>query len=160
MGESLLTNIVQYLSQIDPFNNLPVEVVEELSTVVQITYLSSGEVIDPNKNTEDKYLYVIRSGSVEQRKLDGQLRSRLGSDDLFGYTFLSDAMEDESRYIVTALENSLLYLIPHSALIRLFEKQPDYQQYFASKAQVRLQTAHDVVWSDKEKGLFIKRYYL
>ncbi|OEF23168.1 putative nucleotidyltransferase substrate binding domain-containing protein [Vibrio rumoiensis] len=154
---SLLANIVQYIATIEPFNNLPKDVISELASIVQITYVSRGEIIDPYENQNEKYLYIVRTGAMEQRKLDGQLRARLGSDDIFGFTFLDGTADEDNRYTAVALQNSLLYLIPHSSLVRLFERKPEYAEYFASQAQVRLKTAHDVVWSNKEKGLFIKR---
>lgn len=157
MDDSLLANIEQYISTIEPFNNLSADVIRDLASIVQITYVSCGEVIDPCGNVSEKYLYIVRTGAMEQRKLDGQLRSRLGRDDIFGFTFLGETTTEDNRYTASAIENSLLYLIPHSALLRLFERKPEYAEYFASQADVRLTTAHDVVWSNKEKGLFIKR---
>lgn len=157
MNDSLLANIEQYISTIEPFNNLSADVITELASIVQITYVSCGEVIDPCDDLFEKYLYIVRTGAMEQRKLDGQLRSRLGRDDIFGFTFLGEATTEDNRYTAAAIENSLLYLIPHSALLRLFERKPEYAEYFASEADIRLTTALDVVWSNKEKSLFIKR---
>lgn len=157
MSDSLIANVEQYISTIEPFNNLPADVISELAAIVQITYISKGDIIDPCTVQNEKYLYIVRTGAIEQRKLDGQLRARLGNDDLFGFTFLDGTAEEANLYTAVALQNSLLYLIPHSALLRLFERKPEYAEYFASQAQVRLKTAHDVVWSNKEKGLFIKR---
>jgi CBS domain-containing protein len=157
MSDSLLVNIEQYISNIEPFNNLPQDVIRELAAIVQITYISRGEIVDPCEENAEKYLYIVRTGAMEQRKLDGQLRSRLGSGDIFGFTFLDGNTTEDNRYTAIAIENTLLYLMPHTALLRLFERKPEYAEYFASQAQIRLKTAHDVVWSNKEKGLFIKR---
>lgn len=157
MSHSLIANVEQYISTIEPFNNLPADVIKELAHLVQITYVGKGDVINPCEPNQDKFLYIVRTGVIEQRKLDGQLRARLGADDIFGFTFLDGTAEEASLYTAIALQNSLLYLIPHSALLHLFERIPEYAEFFASQAQVRLKTAHDVVWSNKEKGLFIKR---
>ncbi|WED24113.1 DUF294 nucleotidyltransferase-like domain-containing protein [Vibrio sp. JC009] len=156
MSETLLPNIVQFLGQIDPFDKLPEAVLKDLSKNIKITYLGKGDGVDM-ANPEEKYLYIIRTGSVEQRKQNGVLRSRLGSEDLFGFTFFSSEAPDEEGYSVTAIEGTLLYLIPHSALQNLFKAHPEYAEHFASQAQVRLRSALDVVWSNKDKGLFIKR---
>ncbi|MGX9416801.1 putative nucleotidyltransferase substrate binding domain-containing protein [Vibrio sp. WJH972] len=156
MDDSLLVNIEQYISAVEPFNNLPPEVIKELAAIVKITYLRRGEIIDPCDDSE-MYLYIVRTGAMEQRKLDGQLRARLGRDDIFGFTFLDGDTTEDRRYTAIAIENTLLYLIPQTALVLLFERKPEYAEFFASRAQIRLKTAYDVVWSNKEKGLFIKR---
>tara|TARA_R110001583_G_scaffold8952_2_gene42243 strand:+ start:22492 stop:24435 length:1944 start_codon:yes stop_codon:yes gene_type:complete len=159
MPQSLFPNIIQFLGQIDPFDKIPKQALHELASLVQITYLSKGDIVDLCESGKEKSLYIIRTGSMEQRKADGVLRARLGSEDLFGFTFLADDMDNDNEegYRAIAIENTLIYLIPHAALQSLFKTFPSCAEHFASKAQVRLQSALDVVWSNKEKGLFIRR---
>ncbi|PMJ93974.1 putative nucleotidyltransferase substrate binding domain-containing protein [Vibrio sp. 10N.261.55.A7] len=157
MPQSLIPNIIQFIGQIDPFDKIPKEALRELAFNVQITYLSKGEVVDLDEEGKEKSLYIVRTGSMEQRKSDGVLRARLGSEDLFGFTFLDSNMDNDNSYKAIAIENTLLYLIPHSALQELFKTFPACAEHFASQAQVRLKSALDVVWSNKEKGLFIRK---
>ncbi|MDE1335238.1 DUF294 nucleotidyltransferase-like domain-containing protein [Vibrio aestuarianus] len=157
MTQSLLPNIVQFVGQIDPFDKIPKAALRELSNHIQIVYLAKGEVIDLCLEGQEKSLYIIRTGSMEQRKKDGVLRARLGTEDLFGFTFLEGNVDDNNGYSATAIENTLLYVIPNSALQNLFKQFPSSAEHFASQAQVRLKSALDVVWSNKEKGLFIRR---
>ncbi|WP_299692740.1 DUF294 nucleotidyltransferase-like domain-containing protein [uncultured Vibrio sp.] len=157
MSQSLLPNILQFIGQIDPFDKIPKKAIRELASNVQITYLAKGDVVDLGESGKEKSLYIIRTGSMEQRKSDGVLRARLGSEDLFGFTFLNSDVNDEEGYRAIAIENTLLYVIPHSALQSLFKSFPNCAEHFASQAQVRLKSALDVVWSDKEKGLFIRK---
>lgn len=103
MNDSLLANIEQYISTIEPFNNLSADVITELANIVQITYVSCGEVIDPCNDLSEKYLYIVRTGAMEQRKLNGQLRSRLGRDDIFGFTFLGATTTEDNRYTAAAI---------------------------------------------------------
>ncbi|MCL1046681.1 DUF294 nucleotidyltransferase-like domain-containing protein [Shewanella electrodiphila] len=157
MDESLLPNVIQFIGQIDPFDKLPKAVVRDLAEVVKIIYVSQGEVVDLSSDNQEKHLYIVRSGAMEQRKKSGVLRARLESEDLFGFTFLDSDVDDDQGYQAIAIEPCLLYLIPHSALQSLFTKTPEYAEHFASQAQVRLNSALDVVWSNKEKGLFIRK---
>ncbi|MCL1142047.1 putative nucleotidyltransferase substrate binding domain-containing protein [Shewanella gaetbuli] len=157
MDESLLPNVTQFLVQIDPFDKLPKAVVRELAQQIKIIYVGQGEVVDLSSDKQEKHLYIIRSGEMEQRKKNGVLRARLESEDLFGFTFLDSEVNDEQGYQAIAIENCLLYLIPHSALQTLFKQTPEYAEHFASQAQVRLNSALDVVWSNREKGLFIRK---
>ncbi|MGB5445118.1 MAG: DUF294 nucleotidyltransferase-like domain-containing protein, partial [Psychromonas sp.] len=157
MPHSLFPNIIQFLGQIDPFDKIPKAALRELASHVQIIYLGKGDVVDLCQSGKEKSLYIIRTGSMEQRKADGVLRARLGPEDLFGFTFFDKEMNNEKGYQAIAIENTLLYLIPHSALETLFKTFPSCAEHFASQAQVRLKSALDVVWSDKEKGIFIRR---
>ncbi|NOH98944.1 DUF294 nucleotidyltransferase-like domain-containing protein [Vibrio sp. 99-70-13A1] len=157
MPQSLLPNILQFIGQIDPFDKIPKDALRELSSHVQIIYLGKGDVVDLCESGKEKSLYIIRTGSMEQRKSDGVLRARLGSEDLFGFTFLDSEVNDEKGYRAIAIENTLLYVIPHNALQTLFKTFPSCAEHFASQAQVRLKSALDVVWSNKEKGLFIRK---
>src|SRR5690606_33863234 len=46
---------------------------------------------------------------------------------------------------------------PHSKLKQLLAEYPQYANLFASQARERLQSALNVVWSDNDKGLFMRR---
>lgn len=157
MDDSLLPNVIQFISQIDPFDKLPKNVLRELAQVIKIIYVSQGESVDLTSDQQEKHLYIVRSGAMEQRKKNGVLRARLETEDLFGFTFLDSDVDDDQGYQAIAIEHCLLYLIPHSALQSLFNKTPEYAEHFASQAQVRLNSALDVVWSNREKGLFIRK---
>ncbi len=157
MPHTLLTNVFDFLIQIDPFDQLPTDIQKEIAKSIKITYLAKGEQIAFSSECEDRFLYIIRKGSVEQRKSDGRLRAKLGEEDLFGFTFLEPLANAEDGYTVTALENVLVYLVPHAQIQQLMAIQPQYAALFAAQAQVRLQSALNVVWSEQEKGIFVKR---
>ncbi|KXI21073.1 DUF294 nucleotidyltransferase-like domain-containing protein [Photobacterium sanguinicancri] len=156
MTDALLPNILQFIGQIDPFDKIPKNALRTLATQVQITYLGKGEVIDLCTAEQEKSLYIVRTGSMEQRKVDGVLRAKLGPDDMFGFSVLGKDASSDKGYRAIAIEDSLVYIIPQTALQTLFSAHPDCAEHFASQAQVRLKSALDVVWSNKEKGLFIR----
>jgi CBS domain-containing protein len=157
MPHTLLPNIIEFISQIDPFDKLPANLQRQIAKSVSITYLARGEQIDFSSACETRYLYIIRTGVMEQRKSDGVLRAKLGPEDLFGFTFLEPQANAEDGYTAKAIESSLLYLVPHVELQLLMKEHPQYAEHFASQAQIRLQSALNVVWSDNEKGLFVRK---
>ena len=157
MPQTLIPNIHDFLSRIDPFDKLPRELQRQIASSIKITYLAKGEQIHFGGEYELRYLYIIRTGSMEQRKHNGMLRAKLSEEDLFGFTFLEEHKEDEEDYTATAIQSTLLYLIPHVELLKLLEEHPLFAEHFASNAQVRLHSALDVVWSDSEKGIFVKK---
>lgn len=86
MPQSLLPNIVQFIGQIDPFDKIPKSALRELSSSVQIIYLAKGDRFDLCESKYKQSLCIIRVGSMEQRKSNGVLRARLGSESIW-FTF-------------------------------------------------------------------------
>lgn len=157
MPQTLIPNIHDFIAKIDPFDKLPIELQRKIAGSIKITYLARGEKIHFGGEHELHYLYVIRTGAMEQRKYNGMLRAKLGPEDLFGFTFLDEKKGSNENYSATAIENTLLYLVPHSDLLILLEEYPRFAEHFATNVQVRLHSALAVVWSDSEKGVFVKK---
>ncbi|EPT8341734.1 DUF294 nucleotidyltransferase-like domain-containing protein [Vibrio vulnificus] len=156
MGTSVTPNIVDFLVRIDPFDKLPKALVESLANSVQIKYLVKGETISFSSLCETRYLYVIRTGAIEQRTPTGDLRARLGHEDQFGFTFLAPLDNAENGYQAEAIEDALLYLIPHHQLKKVCDSHPEFADYFAAQANLRLSSAVNFVCQKEEKGLFFR----
>ncbi|WP_432454651.1 MULTISPECIES: DUF294 nucleotidyltransferase-like domain-containing protein [unclassified Agarivorans] len=155
MGTSLTINVFDFLVKLDPFDRLPTALVDSLANSVKVSYLTQGEEIQFSAQCEQRYLYIIRTGAIEQRLKDGELRARLGKEDQFGFTFLGPLDKAEDGYRAVAIEDSLLYLIPHQQLQRICQEYPECENYFATQALVRLSSAVD--YSRKEdNGLFFR----
>ncbi|EJB0233449.1 DUF294 nucleotidyltransferase-like domain-containing protein [Vibrio vulnificus] len=156
MGRSVTPNIVDFLIRIDPFDKLPKALVESLANSVQIKYLVKGETISFSSLCERRYLYIIRTGAIEQRTPTGELRARLGHEDQFGFTFLAPLDSAENGYQAEAIEDALLYLIPHHELKKVCDSHPEFADYFAAQANLRLSSAVNFVCQKEEKGLFFR----
>lgn len=157
MPHTLIPNIHDFIATIDPFDKLPKELQRKIACCIKINYLAKGDQIHFGEQDEERYLYIIRTGSMEQRKHNGMLRAKLGVEDLFGFTFLNAQSEPQETYSAVAIESTLLYLVPHGELLKLLEDYPDFSEHFASNAQVRLHSALDVAWADNEKRIFVKK---
>ncbi|MGR5232805.1 DUF294 nucleotidyltransferase-like domain-containing protein [Vibrio rotiferianus] len=156
MGTSVTPNIFDFLIKIDPFDKLPESVVGSVANSVKVKYLVRGETIGFSALCDQRYLYIIRTGAIEQRTPNGELRARLGQDDQFGFTFLAPLGNAEDGYQAEAIEDSLLYLVPHSELKLVSEEHPEFADYFATQANVRLSSAVKYVCRKEEKGLFFR----
>ncbi|MEI8673588.1 hypothetical protein P4S52_18935 [Vibrio sp. SA48] len=66
MGTSLTPNIYDFLIRLDPFDKLPRDIVESLSKQVKVRYLAQSEQIEFSALCEDRYLYIIHTGAIEQ----------------------------------------------------------------------------------------------
>ncbi|MGL6260033.1 DUF294 nucleotidyltransferase-like domain-containing protein [Vibrio sp. WXL210] len=157
MGSSVTPNIRDFLNRLDPFDKLPSDIVESLSNAVVVKYLAEGETITFSSLCTKRYLYIIRTGAIEQRTQSGQLRARLGADDQFGFTFLEPLKKTEDGYQAQAIEDSLLYLIPHQVLVRVCEQHPEFADFFAAAANVRLSSAVNSAVRKEDKSLFFRQ---
>ncbi|WP_026960300.1 DUF294 nucleotidyltransferase-like domain-containing protein [Aliagarivorans taiwanensis] len=149
-------NILQFLLELDPFDKLPKSMVERLATVASVKYLAKGEHIAFSALCERRHLYIIRKGAIEQRTSLKKLRSRLGEEDQFGFTFLEPIKDSEDGYQAHAIEDSLLYLIPHAYIIEVCHHHPEFKDYFAAAAKTRLHSAVNCIAKKEEKSLFFR----
>jgi CBS domain-containing protein len=156
MSNSPVINISAFLTQIDPFDKLPQEIVHTLASSIVIRYLDKGELITFSSLCKQRYLYIVRSGVIEQRTNTGELKARLGEEDQFGFTFLAPFSESEDGYQAHAIEGSLLYLIPHQVMFEIGAQHPDIANYFAGHATQRLHSANNTAVKKEHKSLFFR----
>ncbi|MGF1901961.1 DUF294 nucleotidyltransferase-like domain-containing protein [Aliivibrio sifiae] len=151
MQDPLIQNVIDFISNIDPFTRLPKSIVERISSKVRIIYLSENEYIDSTVHNHQQYLYLVRTGAIEQIHQDGSLRSRLGEEDVFGFSLL----KNNRNYQIKAIESSLLYLIPISVINEIHTSHPEYKHLFDSETEVRINSAINAVWSNNDNNHFL-----
>lgn len=151
MSETLIPNIELFIANIDPFSRLPEVLFNKVTSTIKIIYLVKGEVIPPPQTEEDKYLFIVRTGAVEQRLADGTLRGCLEEDDVFGFSLFSDS---ETHYQIKAIENTLLYLVPAEIIYYIQSHYPEYAQHFTAKPEERIHSAVESTWSDINSSSF------
>jgi CBS domain-containing protein len=156
MTTSITPNVSEFLKRIDPFDKLPSYVVDQLAATVLVKYLEKDEVIEFSALCTQRFLYLIRTGVVEQRSPNGALKARLGEEDQFGFTFLEPLIDSEDGYQAHAVEDSLLYMIPHQQLQLVTQTNPEFSDFFTSKSKDRLHKATRAVVSKEDKPFFFK----
>ena len=155
---SRISDIYNFLLRIDPFDKLPHPIVESLANKVEVKHLVKDEIIQFNVFCEQRFLYIIRSGAIEQRTTStGELRARLGEEDQFGFTFLAPLVHIENGYQARALADTQLYLVPHDMVREVCRAHPGFEDYFAAHAKTRLNSAIKDVCRKEEKGLFFRK---
>ncbi len=151
MSETLTPNIELFIAQIDPFSRLPEKLLQKVTATIKIIYLAKGEVIPPPQTEQEKFLYIVRTGAVEQRLKDGTLRGRLEEEDVFGFSLFSAS---ETRYQIKAIDNTLLYLIPAETIYYIQSQYPEYAQHFTDKPEERIYSAVESTWTDVNSSSF------
>jgi len=152
MSETLIPNIELFIANIDPFSRLPEDLLNRVTSTIKIIYLAQGDEIPPPQSEQDKYLFIVRTGAVEQKLADGTLRGCLEKEDVFGFSLFSDS---ETRYQIKAIENSLLYLVPAQTIYHIQSQYPEYAQHFTAKPEDRIRSAVESTWTDINSNSFL-----
>lgn len=127
--------VIDFLLAHPPFDALPQETLEQLATAVDVCYYKSGEqIVEFGEASE--YWYVIRSGAVEVYRRDGTLYNRLTSGGYFGEFGL--LRHGRVRFPARALEDSLIYLIPQSVFLDVFENHEAFADHVELEDRTRL----------------------
>jgi len=85
------------------------------------------------------FLYVVRAGAVELRSEGGELLARLDEGACFGDPSLLTGQPTRVR--ATALEDTLLYLLPASAFHELRRRSPPFDRFFEGAHALRVRGA-------------------
>ncbi|WP_063661855.1 putative nucleotidyltransferase substrate binding domain-containing protein [Aliivibrio fischeri] len=134
MNNELLPNIVSFLQTISPFDLLPQTALNDIAQTVDILLLGPEETISHEDNAT--HLYIIRTGVVQQNNLDGTLRAKLGSEDIFGFNLQQN--DSEFGYSIFAIENTLLYRFDYTSLMASVEAYPQVASSLALSLKTRL----------------------
>lgn len=134
MNNELLPNIVSFLQTIYPFNLLPSTALNDIAQTVDILLLGPEETIE--NDDDSTYLYIIRTGVVQQNNLDGTLRAKLGEEDIFGFNLQQN--NSEFGYSILAIENTLLYRFDYASLMASVGAYPQVASSLALSLKTRL----------------------
>lgn len=127
--------VMTFLSQFEPFSHIEESLLQEVASQVSINYYRAESDIfvygDPIHD-----LCVVRSGSVELYRRNGELYNRLGEGEIFGQMGL--LMHNKARFPARAIEDSLVYFIPEILFNDLCEKSNEFADFVESEDRRRL----------------------
>jgi CBS domain-containing protein len=127
--------ILQFLQGQPAFAALPEEALHRVAMSVDVRYFKAGSsILESGQPAE--FWFVLRSGAVEVFRRDGTLYNRLTEGGHFGEAGL--LQKKKVRFPVTALEDTLLYLIPEAIFTELFDTQEAFADQVETEDRTRL----------------------
>jgi CBS domain-containing protein len=129
------SEVLDFLRRHPPFSNLPDKELGGVANTVEVAYYRAQSTI-LLLGQDNHQWYVIRSGAVEVFRRDGQLYNRLGEGDFFGEQSLM--LNRPVRFPVTALEDTLIYLIGKETFNYLFDNFEHFADFVEVEDQTRL----------------------
>jgi len=146
--------IYDFLSSCNPLNKLTEKQLKEIVLSIEITYSPRGTVVLA-PDTNNKWLYLIRSGAVERTDNNHGLVARFIEKDFFGHRAIERGGVIQKK--VTAIEDSLFYLIPDDIYFKYMELHSGFKQYFHQTKNKRLRSALNDIQSQENNILHTTR---
>lgn len=129
------SEVLDFFRRHPPFSDLPDKVLGDVANNVEVAYYRAQSAI-LQLGQDNHQWYVIRSGAVEVFRRDGQLYNRLGAGDFFGEQSLM--LKRPVRFPVTALEDTLVYIIGEQTFNYLFDNFEHFADFVEIEDQTRL----------------------
>lgn len=132
-----LQEIHDFLSAIPPFDRLPEDVLNALTSALTIQYVRRGGDIPIEKNSPPT-LHILRQGAIALYSGQDNLMGMLGEGDICTSFCAAEMMPD---FHVKATEDTLLYSISCEDLSRLVKGQQSVLHFIRHSAAQRLKEA-------------------
>ena len=130
-----LLEIRQFLQQLPPFDLLPEETLDQLTELMQVTYVRRDKPFPPQPNK----FYVLRSGAVELCAGEDEVCDQLAEGGL--YASGCNLLKLDNYQRGRAIEDTLLYMADCDVLYRLSQEVPAFGEFFTASVRERLKTA-------------------
>jgi carbonic anhydrase/acetyltransferase-like protein (isoleucine patch superfamily)/CBS domain-containing protein len=118
--------ILEFLKRHLPFRELPADLLEQVALSIDIGYFKAGtEILKFNEPLHA--FHLIRSGAVETFRRNGDLYNRLSAGGIFAEQGLLRG--GKVRFPASALEDTLIYLIPDKVFQQLFDENEFFADY-------------------------------
>ncbi|MDF7785579.1 DUF294 nucleotidyltransferase-like domain-containing protein [Pantoea stewartii] len=150
--QSAHQEIIDFIQRYPPFDTLPLTALARIAAHIEVSYFKAGTPILTFGQPVDAW-YVIRSGAVEIYRRNGDLYNRLTAGGYFGEFGL--LRENSVRFPVTALEDTLTYLIPAPIFNALFRKYEEFADLVEVEDRTRLRQT--VARTEEANGLMASR---
>lgn len=125
---NLSSDIVAFIKQVPPLDQLPENSLEQCAQALEISYHVRGERLGlyPQESSSGRKtppgLFIVRAGAVALHQPDGTLLEQRGEGELFGHAIHFDGRA--LPYQAIASEDTLLWYIPGPALDKLEQEFP------------------------------------
>ncbi len=130
--------VLNFISQYPPFDDLPEEQLRKIALNAEVAYFRQGTKI-LNFGDTIRDLYMVRSGAVEIYRRKGELYNRIDAGGLFGQMGL--LMNNRVRMPAKAIEDTLVYCIPENIFNELCDEFENFADYMELEDSARLRSA-------------------
>lgn len=128
----IIEEVIGFLKNVPPFQFLDESVLKNVVSGISMEFYPKNTLILKQDGPPSKYLRIIKKGGVKVSMVseDGEemVIDYRGEGDNFG--FLSLIGKDRVRANVTAIDDTICYLIDKDTVLRLLDSTPAFTEYF------------------------------
>jgi len=135
MDSSELQPIVDFIKALPPFDSLNEQTMHSCCKSISIIYYSKKQQLVP-VDSDEKQLYIVRSGAFEVTTEDGELIDRVAEGQYFGYSGMLSGEKVVNK--VRILEDGLVYLLPLKTFDNLRASSRQFDRFFNQAFAKRL----------------------
>jgi len=126
-----------FLQQHSPFAELPLAVLQSISSQLTITYHRAHTQIQLDE--QQRCLYIVRSGSVIVTDTDNRLVDKVSVGSCFGFPALLS--QKPASNSIEALEDSLIYQLDDKSFKELCDEYENFALFFDQQYTKRIQNS-------------------
>ncbi|BBN82745.1 cyclic nucleotide-binding protein [Pseudoalteromonas sp. A25] len=134
-----IAEVKQFVIKQMPFSQLPEAASHFFATHLEVIYLTQQNQHQWLRSSK-LYLYLVRSGSYDLLSANGEVITRLGEGDYFGYPSLLTGEAIKNQLSVTSA--GLVYALKQTDFDFLRHEYPLLEQYFVKAHANRLLSSH------------------
>ncbi|TBR44838.1 CBS domain-containing protein [Marinomonas agarivorans] len=124
--------VVKFLQQTLPFQSLSQAQLNQMIRALDVRYIRRSTTVDIGSHTgENEFslgLYLIRRGAFEISTPHHYLIDKIADGECFGISSLLE--NNPEGLIVSAIEDSLVYVVPKQVFIELTQENEEFARYF------------------------------
>ena len=135
MDSSELQPIVDFIKTHPPFGSLNEQTIALCCQSISVVYYSKKQQLVP-VDSDEKQLYIVRSGAFEVTTGDGELIDRVSDGQYFGYSGMLSGEKVVNK--VHILEDGLVYLLPIKTFDKLRASSREFDRFFNQAFAKRL----------------------
>jgi CBS domain-containing protein len=128
----ILEETMEFLRKVPPFQFLENDVLRKVALSASLEFYPRGEVILAQEGPASDSLRIIKKGGVKVHMTssggEDVVIDYRGEGDAFG--FLSLVSGDKSRASVTAVEDTICYIVPRETITSILDVNPAFTEYF------------------------------
>jgi CBS domain-containing protein len=148
-----ITEVVEFLVDHEPFRDLPRPLLSSLVRRMSVRYVRRGTRI-LSVGEANTVMWVLRSGAVDITDPEGTLVERSDPGTSFGMSTLVERAP--ARYDFTAIEDSLLLVVPEEAFRDLCARDAGFASFYTSAHAARLRRAVGALHATSRGGAVLK----
>lgn len=148
-----ITEVAGFLSGHEPFRDLPSGLLNSLVRQLSIRYARRGTRI-LSVGEANSVMWVLRSGAVDITDPEGTLVERSDPGTSFGMSTLVERAP--SRYDFTAIEDSLLIVVPETAFREMCASDAGFASFYTSAHATRLRRAVGALHATSRGGAVLR----